>query len=483
MNFMCLQLNVKKLLRFLLFFLLVANPHDSSGQDYYKIPKKEMGITLSKATYDFEGLANQITVDYADNLQKVAAIYKWICDSIAYDTSFRVRTADECIRTRRGVCQAYCEVFYQLAQAVGIKVEIINGLSKNSLGEVERRGHAWLFAYTSEDRGIIVDPTWGAGSVIDDVFVRSKNCWLWFNVDPEWLIFSHWPRDPSYQLQEQHMTERDFRNAPPVNELWLEYGLDAHELALKMRAGTLELPKFYNRGEGDLSIVDIPLCRSLKMGETYPFRIRVKPGRDFLLHNNRTRCTQEEWTLEADSSYSVRFMPKETGDLTLCLLDRSGQGWNGIISYEIEAPTSEDWQRVEEADPLSAPELKNIKNLHAAKWDSAGIDARHLLQLVREQQVQQLPILYTNKGQQLTIVSVPMNYRLKAGESYTFSFRPRSGIKWAMKNNDKMRTDWEIGDDNLHSMTIAPEPGILYLFVKMREGESYWSCMKYEVIP
>ena len=277
------------------------------------------------------------------------------------------------------------------------------------------------------------------------------------------------------------MSESEFRSAMPVNELWLEYGLDAHELALAARAGTLEIPKFFNGGEEDFSVVDIPLRRSLKMGETYNFRIRVKSGREFAIINNKTRCMKEQWTVEADSSYSLSFMPRETGTLSIGLRDTSGSGWQGMVSYEIEAPTAEDWARVEETDPLSAPELKRIKNLHAEKWDSAGVSARELLRIVRAQNIERLPTLYTSKGQQLTIVSVPMSYNLKAGQPYTFRFIPRSGIKWALKNNTEMFKDWQIGEDNLHSMTITPAKGDLFLFVQMQEGEGYWSCLKYEV--
>lgn len=465
-----------------LLLLMTIVPCLSHGQDYYKLPKPVPDKPISKSTYNYTPLAQEITAGCTDNLQKIAAIYKWICDSIAYDTSYRIHSADECLKTGRGICQGYCELFYQLAKAVDIKVEIISGLSKNSKGEVGKRGHAWIFAYTSDNRGILVDPTWGAGSVVDEVFQRSPNCWLWFNVDPDWLILSHWPRNASYQLQERRLTESEFRRAIPVNELWLEYGLDAHELAIAALNGTLDMPKFYNGGEGEFSVVDIPMQRSLKMGETYDFRIRVKnASRGFAILNNKARCLKEEWKLESDSSYSVSFMPRDTGTLKLSLRDPSGSVWNGMVSYEIEAPTAEDWARVEETDPLSAPELKDMKNLHPEKWDSAGVDARKLLTLVREQHIQRLPTIYTTKGQRLTIVSVPMSQTLKAGKAYTFSFYPLSGVKWALKNNDKMHTEWQIGEDNLHTMTITPTKGNLFLFVKMKEGENYWSSLKYDV--
>ena len=467
--------------RLLLNLLFLALPLWVHGQDYYKAPQPGPGVAISKSKLDYTDVAMQATAGCTDNLQKIRAIYKWVCEHIAYDTSYRIRTADACIQTGYGVCQAYCELFYQLAYVVGVKVEIISGLSKNSQGEINPKGHSWLFAYTTEDRGILLDPTWGAGSVINGQFSWSTNPWLWFNVDPDWFILSHWTKDTSCQLIEHPMTEREFRSAMPVNELWLEYGLNAHELAVKARAGALQLPKFYSQGEGSFHAVNIPLRSSLKVGESYDFRIRVKPGRAFTIHNNRVRCPQEEWTQEDDSTFSVRFMPRDTGLVVISLRAPSGSGWNGILSYQTEPPTAADWQRVEEAFPLSAPELQKMKGLQAEVWDSAGIDARKLLSIVREQHITQLPTLFNNKGQRLTIDKVPMSHTLKAGEPCTFSFRPRSGVKWALVNNEEWHTEWQISEDNLHTQTITPAKGVLYLYVMMQEGESYWSCMKYEV--
>ena len=451
------------------------------GQNDYKAPPLESSVSISKSKLDYTDVAMKATAGCTDNMQKIRAIYSWICEHIAYDTSLRIRTADACIQTGYGVCQAYCELFYQLAYVVGVKVTIISGLSKNSLGEVNPKGHSWLFAYTTEDRGILLDPTWGAGDVINGQFSWSKNPWLWFNPDPEWFLLSHWTKNVAFQLVEHPMTEQEFRNAMPVNELWLEYGLNARELARKARGGTLQLPKFYSQGEGSFHALDIPLRCSLKMGEFYNFRIRVTPGRTFTIHNNRVRCPQEEWTQENDSTYSVRFMPRDTGLVVVSLRAPSGNGWNGILSYQVEPPTAADRQRVEEAYPLSAPELQQVKGLQAALWDSAGVDARKLLAVVREQHIKQLPTLFGNQGQRLTIVAVPMNHTLTAGEPCTFCFKPRSGIKWALVNNDQWHTEWQIGDDNLHTQTITPAAGTLYLYVQMKEEESYWSCLEYEV--
>ena len=95
--------------------------------------------------------------------------------------------------------------------------------------------------------------------------------------------------------------------------------------------------------------------------------------------------------------------------------------------------------------------------------------------------MKELPVIYTQKGQRLKIVSVPMNKYLNANESYTFSFYPQSGISWALVNNKKWHKNFQVASDGMHTMTITPLLGEICLYVQFNEGESYWSCLEYEV--
>lgn len=459
----------------------LADHPDGEFTSYYKVPASTQKILVSPTHYDWSQAAQQLTGDCTSQYQRIRAIYKWICRNIDYDTSYRIHTADSCIEQRRGVCQAYCELFYRLAEAVGVNVEIVSGLSRDHTGAVSDSDHAWLFAYTSESRGILLDPTWGAGTVNDTKFTRSKDCWEWFCVDPEWMILSHLPYDESYQLLDDPMTEAEFRTLPVVPELWLKYGLGVHELYEKARKHTLELPTVYTKGEGDVEVIDMPRSTSLKIGQFYTFRIRMTSGRDFAIVNNDVFCKSGEWKSEGNGIYSVRFMPRDTKLLSFNLKDVSEDYWNRIFSYTIEPPAESDWAKVEKYYPLCLPEVRGVKNLYADVWKAAGIDGHRLLSLIRKYHVKELPAIFDSKGQKLTIVSVPMTNRLKAGKSYAFEFYPRSGVKWKLVNNETWYGDWQKSDDGKLTMTIAPVDGSLRLYVQMAEGESYWSCLEYEV--
>ena len=111
-------------------------------------PMSDNGYIIHKTKYDFTNFAKKITEGTNGNYEKIKAIYQWICENIDYDTSYNIYDADQCIEKRRGVCRAYCELFYHLAKAVDVQVDIIRGKSKDHDGRIGKRGHAWLYAYT-----------------------------------------------------------------------------------------------------------------------------------------------------------------------------------------------------------------------------------------------------------------------------------------------------------------------------------------------
>lgn len=311
---------------------------DEAYTDYNKAPKDEASIYCSPTHYDYTDVAAYITSGCENDYQRIRAIYQWICENIEYDTSYSIHCADSCYDAKRGVCQAYCELFYQLAKAVGVKVEIISGKSKNHYGEVGSSGHAWLFAYTRENHGVLLDPTWGAGYVDrgKSIFTRRENCWVWFNVNPEWMILSHFPEDESYQLLDTPMSYEEFLSLVPVSDLWVEYGVDVHKLYKKIRRKEIRLPNLYSSGEGKLEIIDMPLCDVLITGRSYTFRIRRKTTREFSIHNCKVFVTLEKWRAEGDSVYSIDYVVSDGNKVKLSIQGETDNMWYGLVEYQVE---------------------------------------------------------------------------------------------------------------------------------------------------
>ena len=209
---------------------------------------------------------------------------------------------------------------------------------KTYYGSDNLSGHAWVFAYTRENHGILLDPTWGAGSVdmSKSVFTRRENCWVWFNVNPEWMVLSHFPDDESYQLIKDPMSYEEFLSLVPVSHLWLEYGLDGHKLYKKIRGKELRMPIFYGSAEGKLDIIDMPLRDILRIGYTYTFRIRKKTTRGFAIHNNMGFVTLEKWKAEGDSVYSIDYVVSEADNVKLSIQGETDNMWHNIIEYQVK---------------------------------------------------------------------------------------------------------------------------------------------------
>lgn len=467
----------------------VAQPH----RDYFKKPSSDKNVAHIVSSYDYAPLAAEITAGCADDYERIWAIYKWECDNIAYDTQYLIKTADECYAKRKGVCQAYCDLFYLLAKAVGIRAEIVGGISKSHTGNVSRRGHAWIFAYTRPDHGILLDPTWGAGFVDGREFLKRDDCTVWFNVVPQWMILSHFPDDTEYQLIDNLMTKEEFLSLKPVDDLWLTYGLDVGYIYRQTRSQSLSLPQFFSRGEQRIRLVDFPKSETLRVGQYYDFRIKVVPGTRFAFINDVPCCKTEEWTDEGDGLYSVRFMPRANDYVNLCLYEDKNDMWSTIVKYGMETPTAADWRNLEAVYPLCLPEAQAVENIDAEGWSTFGVDGHRLLDIIRREGLRELPALFWQQGQKLRIISVPMTRQLRVGQPVTFSFVPQSGIDWAVVEQGKWHRQWvktggtddaADGSEQVFTMTLTPTaPGPLSLYVKMNEGKTYWQCIEYEVVP
>ena len=154
--------------------------------------------------------------NYCYTEEKARAIYNWICENIAYDTSKQIHDAETCYRTRRGVCQAYCELFCYMAEVAGLTADIITGKAKSSDGRILEDKHSWIFVYTHAYDGIFIDPTWGAGAVDGVKFVKNEDNSQWFDVSPYWMIFSHFPDKQYWTKLDVSISEEQFGKLPIV---------------------------------------------------------------------------------------------------------------------------------------------------------------------------------------------------------------------------------------------------------------------------
>lgn len=177
-------------------------------------PRRE--YRLGRLSADIQDEAIRIVGDAITVEEKARAIYNWICDNISYDTTRQIHDAEACYRTRMGVCQAYCELFCLMADAVGVTSDVIVGKTKDQEGKICDDAHSWVFVYTHAYEGILIDPTWGAGSVDGVSFIRSHDHSKWFDVSPYWMVFSHLPNNPCWLRLDMTVTKEQFAQLPVV---------------------------------------------------------------------------------------------------------------------------------------------------------------------------------------------------------------------------------------------------------------------------
>lgn len=464
-------------------------------------PKKRIKYVAYKED-DFRIRAENITMWCEGDYDKVKTLYEWICTNIAFDTTYTIDDPGFCFDNRRGVCQAYCELFYQLSRAIGIESYIVKGTSRNDRGDIGM-GHAWI-AVKIDGRTILMDPTWGAGTVVSNssnklVFKRNEDIWTWFDVQPEVMIFTHCPDEKYADMQglDNPLTLKEFKALPSGAFAWSMYGMDIAEIYRRARYEGATMPKvMVTPKDYKLQIVDIPYTKELRVASTYTFRVKLNDEKVLVAITDGSAFTKlEKWHDEGDGVYSidytVRWTPNDDSSssrkLSLVVRDANGgNNWKKVAEYNIAKPTIEEQNVIREAYPRDM--VKGVEHLLWTEWKAAGVDEKELVRLITEHDVKSLAIISNSMGGCLTIDNIPMHYKLKVGCAYTFSFYPKGRGEdktWAIiEDSGQIQHDeWSVGDDGKMTMTIQPTcEGRFCVSVDVHDSGTFSSVLVYQVI-
>lgn len=387
------------------------------------------GTYVSNTKYDWSNLAQSITSVDKTPYERAHDIYMWLCRNIAYDTTYSIYTADEAYENRRGVCQGYSELFYRLAEAVGLRTDIVTGKSKNYKNEIGKQGHAWVLVYVKDNNAILVDPTWGAGNVNDGVFTRCVTE-DWFHIDPRWSIFSHFPDKEGYQLLDRKVTYSEFERIPGFTPSLGKYGYDGETVLTAALAGNVpKLPDiFSNHIDGVAKVIKMPLEETLHVGTYYDFFFKLKKPAKLVLINEGGE--EKDWT-NFESKSTMRYMPSIGGSLKVAYEGEDKKYWT-MIEYKIAAPTDAEIANLESSYPLRSPYLKDVANFNKSAIEACGIDPHYLLRALKAKNIKAMAKFYT--GVKCTLKSLPISETLTSGKDYTFRLHPGKGKKWAIIN-------------------------------------------------
>ena len=448
------------------------------------VPYISVHSQVSATKYDYSVVATDITAGCTTKIEQAEAIYRWMCQHVAYDTEHKIHTSDECWDERKGVCQAYCELYYRLAEPLGLHCTIISGVTKDSKGNISDDGHAWLLVEV-EEGGILVDPTWGAGGVQDGVFVRNENDDMsWFNVDPYWLIFTHYPDDSTFQFVETPIGKEAFAQLPHLKPSMGIYGWEGKMLYESCLQGEIvSLPRLYSMHAVDLHIKDIPLQAELIPGQYYTFKIAKRTDNIMALAHNGELVCEDSWRVE-DSCYVIDYMPIDAGTLSI-VISCGKNSYSTAIEYAVAEPTPQTIVQIRQADPYRLPEIQALNNLHPELFIALGITGEELLDAIERNGLTAVFSLNKDVALMLREVDVPLSQYLKVGHTYRFAIRPNTPSRWAIFNEGTYYSTWTVDETTgWHTIEVCPmNPGRLSVSVGLPpDMQKYRAMLSYTVL-
>ena len=420
--------------------------------------------------YDYSGMAEEITAGATGKYEQAEKIYRWLCENIEYDVNHQFFTADETRENMKGVCHGYCELFYQLGKAVGLEVKIIPGFCKNIMNTISIDRHSWIIAVT--ERGdIFVDPTWGAGYVVDNVFYKNDSNMAWFDVDPYIMATSHIPIESRFQLLDIEMDDDTFRKVPHIHPCLENLGLDAKTGFEKGIAGTLSLPVIYGAIGSNMGFRKIPLEGTLDYGSRHHIEYAENDSYDLIVRMDNHELPSHVWVTE-NGITSIDFMVTAFEELRIVVLPKGVKSGDvvGGFGYKIRMPDvipEEALAAIEEYDPYMLPELKEVANLEVKWYKHFGFDGKAVLDTIRTTGVKAVPQLL-KEMEKLEMIDMPLSSPLKAGKEYIFHFKANPKEQWAIINNSYFFDKWEekpMKEGEFIYKFKIPEPGRLSIGV------------------
>ncbi|KAM9316431.1 kyphoscoliosis peptidase [Gastrophryne carolinensis] len=155
------------------------------------------------------------------DLEKVRAIWKWVCHHIEYDfecledKSKWTGDSSQILLTGKGACEGYAGLFEDMCRLAGIQCIKIGGYSKGYcyvLGQTfsGETNHAWNAVYLNK-KWHLLDTTWGAG--FSDSSSKNFNFRyneFYFLTHPALFIEEHFPDNQNWQLLQVPLSLKQF---------------------------------------------------------------------------------------------------------------------------------------------------------------------------------------------------------------------------------------------------------------------------------
>ncbi|XP_055501874.1 kyphoscoliosis peptidase isoform X3 [Leucoraja erinacea] len=170
-----------------------------------------------------EALVQNLLQYASTDLEKIRAIWMWICCHIEYDVKGYHNKdhlhSDACdvLKSGKAVCAGYSGLFCEMCSFADIQCTEIAGYSKGYNYEVGKKfkgdsDHAWNAVFL-EGKWHLLDSTWGAGHVNETCTkFTHKYVEFYFFTHPTLFINNHFPMEEKWQLISPRISLKIFEN-------------------------------------------------------------------------------------------------------------------------------------------------------------------------------------------------------------------------------------------------------------------------------
>ncbi len=153
-------------------------------------------------------VAAQLTEGIETEYEKIKALHDWVCSYLHYDNdSLQKRniapySATEVLKTRKGVCIGYANLFAALCRSIDIPCYVVTGYAlgissgssewTNSIVKGNEENHAWNEAYV-DGRWVIIDTTWDSFNSIENGEMKKGKgiSHLYFDTNIDFFSLNH----------------------------------------------------------------------------------------------------------------------------------------------------------------------------------------------------------------------------------------------------------------------------------------------------
>ncbi|PQJ80874.1 hypothetical protein BTO18_02550 [Polaribacter porphyrae] len=238
-----------------------AQQSDFKNIDFSKADNIAKTVKV-KRLYKLNELTFKLTKNLNTDVEKVRAIYVWICNNIAnsfslyslnerkrnrfekdsiklqnWNSKFKKKLFKKLLKKKRTICTGYAYLFKEMCNIAGIESKMVNGFGRTSsvdFSELTMPNHTWNVVKIN-NKWYVCDPTWSTGiSFPEEGRFKFNFNDGYFLTTPKLFFKNHFPLEKQFSLLgKQTPSFLDFTEMPLLYNDAFKL-IEEHQLPLKM---------------------------------------------------------------------------------------------------------------------------------------------------------------------------------------------------------------------------------------------------------